>query len=301
MRLDLVLDNILCALALVSGTDAAAVCPRASKGCGQSHTFVGESREFTFESDGINRTYRIHLPKSYDKDHSQPLFLFYHGKGGQPKDIEYGTQLSTEEVNPNMVAVYPAGVNKSWQGPTYAKPGINDLKFTDDLVNRIKSDYCIDESRIYAGGHSNGGGFVGLLACSKEGGHFAAFAPSAAALYTDVNDQSCTPARSPLPIMETHGTADKTIPYEGGKGAGGPLPAIPDWLSRWAKRNKCDEPKTSDKGKGVTLQQWKCGGKENALRHWKLKDQGHDYPGRNNEHMWLSPKIIEFFNAHKKP
>lgn len=113
MRLDLVLDNILCALALVSGTDAAAVCPRASKGCGQSHTFVGESREFTFESDGINRTYRIHLPKSYDKDHSQPLFLFYHGKGGQPKDIEYGTQLSTEEVNPNMVAVYPAGVNVS--------------------------------------------------------------------------------------------------------------------------------------------------------------------------------------------
>jgi poly(3-hydroxybutyrate) depolymerase len=101
--------------------------------------------------------------------------------------------------------------------------------------------------------------------------------------------------------METHGTADKTVPYEGGKGAGGPLPAIPDWLSRWAKRNKCEEPKTSDKGKGVTLQQWKCGGKENALRHWKLKDQGHDYPGRNNEHMWLSPKIIEFFNAHKKP
>jgi poly(3-hydroxybutyrate) depolymerase len=78
---------------------------------------------------------------------------------------------------------------------------------------------------------SNGGGFVGTLACSAEGGEFAAFAPASGSFYTDVNglNNGCSPARSPLPILEFHGGADKSVNYTGGVGEGGLEPPIPDW------------------------------------------------------------------------
>lgn len=174
--------------------------------------------------------------------------------------------------------------------------------FTTDLVNRIKDNYCVDESRVYATGQSNGGGFVGTLACSPgHGGQFAAFAPTAAALYTDVTgDDTCTPARSPLPIMETHGTADPTIPYEGGDGRGGPLPAIPEWFSRWSRRNNCSGSSTKDLGNGVSQEDWTCPGGSDLLRHIKLEGHDHSFLGPGSQY-YISPVILDFLRSHSLP
>lgn len=101
-----------------------------------------------------------------------------------------------------------------------------------DLIVDLKSEYGVDSNRIYATGLSNGGGFVGTLACDSEaGGQFAAFAPVAGSFYTDTNETSgdCNPARSPLPILEIHGGVDDTVFYSGGDGEGGLLPSISDW------------------------------------------------------------------------
>lgn len=195
----------------------------------------------------------------------------------------------------------------NWQGPTYATPGVSDKEFTTDLVNHVKATYCIDVSRVYAAGYSNGGGFVNTLACSpNHGGQFAAFATFAAALYTDVtgdvtNGEHCTPARSPLPIYETHGTGDGTIPYNGGVGRGGPLPAIPEWLGRWAVRNKCTSSTTIDRGNGLTELSWTCAGVAGLLRHIKMQGQGHGYPGPTNTQLFMTPSIINWLYDKRKP
>ena len=78
---------------------------------------------------------------------------------------------------------------------------------------------------------SNGGGFIGTLACSPTGGEFAAFASGSGAFYTDLNGPAngCAPTRTPLPILEIHGGVDKTVRYEGGQGEGGLQPPIRDW------------------------------------------------------------------------
>lgn len=104
-----------------------------------------------------------------------------------------------------------------------------DLQFVSDMVSDMQSKYSIDTNRIYATGLSNGGGFVGTIACSSVSGLFAALAPVAGSFYTDVNGTDCTPARSPLPILEIHGGNDTTVYYDGGEGEGGLLPAIPTW------------------------------------------------------------------------
>ncbi|KJZ74783.1 hypothetical protein HIM_05900 [Hirsutella minnesotensis 3608] len=289
-------------LGLACAVQGGVIHKRGSQGCGKTHNFVGESREFSFESSGGTRTYRIHLPKNYKVDKPKPLLIAYHGAGNNPKKFENQTRFSDEGVNPNMITVYPAGVEKHWEGPTYAKKGVSDKVFTTDLVNRIKDNYCVDESRVYATGHSNGAGFAGTLACSPEhGGQFAAFAPVSGAFYTDVEgNKNCHPARSPLPMMEIHGTADKTIPYEGGDGRGGRVPPIPDWVSRWAKRNKCSTSTTKDLPGGVHDIQWKCEGGNGLVRHIKMDGQGHKWLGKGSV-FDASPAVIEFLSAYSKP
>jgi len=79
---------------------------------------------------------------------------------------------------------------------------------------------------------SNGGGFIGTLACNPIGGTlFTAFASHSGAFYTDINgpNNECNPTSTPIPILEIHGGVDKTVHYDGGQGDGGLEPPIPDW------------------------------------------------------------------------
>ncbi|QUC22029.1 uncharacterized protein UV8b_06270 [Ustilaginoidea virens] len=275
-----------------------------SAGCGKTHDFVGHTREFSIQSSGGLRTYRIHLPLSYDSKTAKPLLIAYHGHGNNPDKFELQTNFSNETVNPDMIVVYPAGLDKAWQGPSYARKGVSDKVFTTDLVNHIKSDYCVKESRVYATGHSNGGGFVGTLACSPDhGGQFAAFAPISGAFYTDVKgNQDCHPARSPLPMFEVHGTGDKTIPYAPTKdGSGGPLPSVADWVRRWSLRNKCDAPQEKDLGNGVHDVRYKCQGVADGLEHIKVDGMGHPWPGPDSQLPDVSLRVVGFLNKHTKP
>lgn len=102
-----------------------------------------------------------------------------------------------------------------WQGPSYASANVSDKKFTTELITQLRADFCVDDTRIYAAGKSNGGGFTGTLACSPEHGkNFAAIAACSGAFYTDVvedPDDNCDPSRSPFPILEFHGSIDGTV------------------------------------------------------------------------------------------
>jgi poly(3-hydroxybutyrate) depolymerase len=78
---------------------------------------------------------------------------------------------------------------------------------------------------------SNGGGFIGTLACDPVGSTlFSAVAAHSGAFYTDVNGPAngCAPSKM-IPILEIHGATDKTVKYERGIGDGGPQPPIPSW------------------------------------------------------------------------
>src|SRR5205085_853476 len=72
----------------------------------------------------------------------------------------------------------PQGKLPGWQHEA-GDHGDRDLKFLDVGLAFLKTDYAIDENRIYATGHSNGGGFPYLL-WARRPDVFAAFAPSAA-------------------------------------------------------------------------------------------------------------------------
>ncbi len=210
-------------------------------------------------------------------------------------------------------------MKNSWESAEYAVEDIDDREFTTSLLAALEADFCVDTSRIYATGKSNGGGFVNFLACSPHhGGAFAAFAIASGAFYEQfVEGRKCRPARSPLPILEFHGSADPTIPYEGKKERRGRLPPIPRWLEQWAApdRNDCPGPaEVSVIGDGKVQITSYCGATEGYL----IDDMEHCWPSteyteesktcgnRTTGPNTLAPIeatsiMMDFFNLYTKP
>lgn len=179
------------------------------------------------------------------------------------------------------IVVYPNGIDGSWAGPTYHNGSTvsEDVQFVADVLKDLKSKVCVDESKIFATGMSNGGGFVGTLACDPLGSMlFKGFAAHSGAFYTDINgaNNTCSPSKLPIPMLEIHGGADRTVEYYGGQGEGGVEPPIPDWLEWWAERNGCTSKSEETLANGdVHHLSWTCGGVSGLLQHYKIDDMGH--------------------------
>lgn len=88
-----------------------------SAGCGTQHTFPGQTQVFSIQSDGRTRSYRLHLPSNYKSNEARPLLIVYHGSGNNPANFENESRFANETLNPNMITVFPAGVNVRSHGP----------------------------------------------------------------------------------------------------------------------------------------------------------------------------------------
>lgn len=151
-------------------------------------------------------------------------------------------------------------LQETWEGV----PGVetDDIGFTSTILDDLEEKYCIDTDRVYATGKSQGGGFVGVLACDKDmSTRIAAFSPVSGAFYVsnfgDTCDpetiliQPCNPGRDAIPMLEFHGLADSTIPYYGGERKNGCLPTIPYWVQTWAELDGLDLENTTSKVPGT--------------------------------------------------
>lgn len=274
--------------------------PVPSRGCGQASPVpVGETVTGTVNSGGLRRTYAIHVPENYRPWRPNPLVLSFHG---HKRTSAYQEELS-QFSSTSAIAVYPQGLvgtdgETAWTGAPYSAAA-DDVLFTSDLLNQLQRQLCVDPSRIYAAGKSNGGGFTGVLACRLPG-RIAAFAPVSGAFYPQSGP--CEPSR-PAPIIDFHGTADTTIPYTGDSARG--LPPIPDWLDGWAARDRCHgEPAVKDAYDGVVrIERWRhC---RADLVHYRVSGLGHDWPStRPNPDSDVpavfdaTPVIMRFFADH---
>src|SRR3954469_21316070 len=142
----------------------------------------------TWDVDGVKREALVYTPAKKTEG-KLPLVFDFHGHGGTARHAAWTHRF--QEDWPEAVVVYMQGLNtpgkltdpegkkSGWQsGP--ADQQDRDLHFFDAVLASMKKDYSIDENRIYATGHSNGGAFTYLL-WAKRGETFAAFAPVAAA------------------------------------------------------------------------------------------------------------------------
>lgn len=248
-----------------------------SGGCGTpAPQPPGSGATRTVTRGGLDRTVRLHLPAGYTADRPWPALLVFHGRGSSGPEIEEFSRLS--EL-PAIVA-YPDGVpggegKQAWQGAPYSAPRVDDVAFTDDLLDHTEAGLCVDSTRVYATGKSNGGGFTDVLTC-RASDRIAAVAPVAGACYR-TGEPRCDPGR-PVPVLSFHGTGDATIPYAGDADRG--LPPIPEWVDGWAGRDGCDpDPATRRTEPDITVSRWSGCSSGADVEHVAIDDGGHTWPG----------------------
>lgn len=262
------------------------------------------SQKHELTSGDLERSYVLRLPEGYEKRDDWPLIVAYHGRGSTGVEIEGFSELSDLPA----VVAYPhgeigtgSGYRKAWQGAPYEAPGVDDVAFTADLLAAIEADHCVDSSRVYATGKSNGAGLAVLLACQLPD-TFAAVAPVAPALYPGTRT-GCAEA-DPTPILEIHGVADATIPYAGDPDRD--LPAIPTWAQEWADHNGCTETSASTR-RDIETTRWTGCDQDAEVQHVAVEGGGHVWPGGDIysggghvTHTIESATVIwDFFSRHR--
>lgn len=201
----------------------------------------------------------------------------------------------------------------------------NDIAFTEALLDYLitTAPLCIDLSRIYAVGFSNGGGLAGVLACDHFlSNRFAAFATASGAFYRPESLKEsglawCNAARSPIPFMTFHGDADPVIDYEGVGTPDGATFEVPKWMTGKALRAGCDGKKgnrtTKIAGGLAEKVKWYCpkGVGDEAIVHYKMKGVGHMWPRKSEAGEGENSKVpapidatrivLKWFAKHRIP
>ena len=173
--------------------------------------------EFVLDAGGGEHDVRVYVPTTYDGSSELPLVVNFHGFGsnGQQQAAISGYEDLAEAQG--FVVVHPTGVpasgdeqgRNSWEAVERDDPAKDDLAFTNELLDLLIEDYCVDETRVYATGMSGGGLFTSQLVCEMSD-RLAAASSVAAISYPE----SCDPAQ-PVPFMAIHGTEDETVPFDG--------------------------------------------------------------------------------------
>ena len=163
---------------------------------------------------GVKRQAIVMKP-TRETDEPAPLLFVFHGHGGNMRNT---ARQGFREAWPEAVIVCPQGLDtKTLYDPQGARPGWQnrkgdaggrDLAFFDAMLKTLTADQKVDERRVYATGHSNGGGFTYIL-WAERGDVLAAVAPSSAVA------TALLPAFrvKALPALHLAGQADALVPF----------------------------------------------------------------------------------------
>lgn len=232
-----------------------------------------------FMFDGLNRTYSVYLPVSFQQDESFPLLVALHGLTQNGASMMSFSGFNAVADTGNFVVVYPNGISNSWNVGFSGGSTADDVGFLLALVDTLHQQFNIDLNRVYATGFSNGGFMSYKLACEVPA-VFAAIAPVSGTM-TEASLASCLPTMA-MPVLHIHGTSDFVVSYTGNFGNVSAEAA----LAVWTGFNNCpaapvveDLPDLVSEGSTVQRYTWApCdGGSEVVLL--KVLNGGHTWPG----------------------
>jgi len=256
---------------------------------------------------GLERTYRIHMPPSYDKSKPPLLLIVLHGGGGTGEKMGKLTlggfdKLSDKE---EFLVVYPDGVEKHWndgrENVRYRAhcEKIDDVGFFSVLIDLFTKEYNIDNKRTYVTGISNGAMMPFRLACELSE-KIAAIAPVAGTMPENLPTR-CSPSR-PIPVLMISNTDDRLVPWEGGeirfgRQRFGEVLSVDESVRFWVHHNQCSsspvntlEPDRDPKdGTRVRREEYGQGKGGTEVILYAIEGGGHTWPGG---HQYLPAWII---------
>jgi len=300
-------SNRPAATASSPGASTAVASSSAAPECARPHT-AGQSTQ-TLDFQGQPRTYELYVPAAYDGTGNVPVVFDFHGYGSSAKQqIVYGN-FKPEADRDDFLIVAPDGQDSAGgrHFNLVGEPGLqNDLDMVSALLDHLEATLCVDATRVYATGMSDGGAMTSFLAC-RQADRFAAFGPVAVMLFLP----GCNPGR-PIPITSFMGTADPVVPFDGGPVhccGGVALGGAPDTMAKWAAHDGCDPNFTDEQvGTEVRKRTWPgCKGAETTF--YIIDGGGHTWPcsidvgrlGHTTKQIDASATLWDFFKSHSLP
>jgi polyhydroxybutyrate depolymerase len=214
----------------------------------------------TISFGGAEREFEVQVPAGYDNSTRVPLVFDIHGFTSDMNQQEAMSGIKAKAEAEGFVVVRPNGTGflRSWNGGDWCcgdaqMNNLDDVGLMKAIVAQVSSELCIDPTRVYATGLSNGGALSHRIACEASD-VFAAVAPVSYPLdFTPFI--GCTPSR-PISIIHFHGNNDVIVPYNGSANQ----PATPESFAYWAETNGCtgDPVETFSMGSSACLTYESC-------------------------------------------
>jgi polyhydroxybutyrate depolymerase len=274
----------------------------AAAACNRPHPAGQSSQSFAF--DGQQRTYQLYVPKGYDGTKNVPVVFDFHGFGSNAvQQMVYGN-FKPEAEKSTFLIVAPDGQGADRHFNLTSEPGLqNDLQMVPKLLDHIEATLCVDPSRVYSTGMSDGGAMTSVLACTQNK-RFAAFAPVAVVLNLPCGS-------TPVAFMGFSGSADPVVPYNGGKVnccGGTTLGAAPKAAAGWAAHDKCNAtPEDTKVSSEVMKRTWSGCEPNGQVIFYTIVGGGHTWPGspikiaslgKTTDQIDASATISKFFQQH---
>jgi len=239
---------------------------------------------------GQERRYLVHAPRTTGAP--MPLVIAMHGGGGaDAASFQRYIELDAVADDEGFAVVYPNAKGENWNDGRTGRllvenaAGTDDVAFLSALIDHLAARMPLDLDRIYATGHSNGGGMSLRLGCELAD-RIAAIAPVSNSLAEPLRT-SCEPSR-PISVLLIHGTEDGYIPYAGGDviGAGdrGRVLGVDATVALFAAHDACGPPVTTvtdnaaDGTKLLRTRYEGCAAATEVVSD-RLEGGGHTWPG----------------------
>lgn len=137
-----------------------------SGGCANTGTVATGLQSLSMNIDGVERTYKVRVPASYEAGSPLALVFVFHGNGGNgDAAMSFGLQ-NAPGAGDGAIYVFPDGIQFMSYGVGWDETcGSYDLRWVQQIIASIESSYCINPERRFAAGFSWGGDMVNALAC----------------------------------------------------------------------------------------------------------------------------------------
>ena len=261
---------------------------------------VGRSTQ-TMTVDGQQRSYFVYVPE--DVAASPRLVVQFHGAGSNKEQQAVYSGFEQLADEGGFIVATPDGKDgavRQWD--FLAETG--DIDFAEAIVDRLVTEACVDPAKVAATGISSGGAMTAALAC-RAGDTFTGFGPVAANFYLAPLCEDA-PMR---PMVIFHGTADATVPYDGGPiatGSGLSVEPAETNAAKWAAHNGCDDGPPAEERLSSEVVRLSYEGCTEPVVLYRIEGGGHTWPGSEfavarlgatTDQISASETMLEFWDA----
>ena len=234
--------------------------------------------------NGQEREFRLSVPSS-DAGTKLALIIAFHGGGGSGEDFQQQSEFDQLGEQEKFIMAYAIAEEDrtAAEGEWYlntAATSRDDNDFTEAIVDNLSSQYCIDQTRLYAVGYSLGSMFTYEIACQLNH-RFAAVASYAGTM--PVDPETCELVGS-MGVLHIHGKLDYIIDYDDdwdwkdGEHEGvGTMSSVPGMIDAWSMRVNCASSETDADLFLEHITHSECNG-DTRVEHYGIEFWEHTWP-----------------------